>query len=508
MTARRCLLSLVVLLPFLFPTAAPAETVVEAWRSPFGFGRAVSVNPTDASVWAATGSSVMHLAADGAILGQTNGFLGPSSVSANPSDGSCWVADQGEWNGSEYVNSAVVHLSAAGTELWRGGDFNLPWSVSVNPTDGSCWVADILNHQVVHLSSAGAELWRGDGFYWPVSVSVNPSDDSCWVADTATNQVVHLSSAGTEMWRGGPFYMPESVAVNPSDGSCWVADTAINQVVQLSAAGTEMWRGGGFNQPLSVSVNPSDGSCWVADTYNNQVVHLSVAGTELWRGGGFSHPESVSMNPSDGSCWVADTGNSQVVHLVIPGWKPSVFYDVPWYHWAYDYVNACFDAGIVRGYADGLYHPTYAVTRDQMAVFIARALAGGDEQVPTGPETATFPDVPSDHWAFRYIEYCHDQAVVQGYWDGYHPGEIVTRGQMAVYVARSMVAPSGDAAIPDPEPPPTFPDVPDSYWAYKWIEYCHGQGVVQGYWDGYRPEETANRAQMAVYVQRAFDLPL
>jgi hypothetical protein len=97
---------------------------------------------------------------------------------------------------------------------------------------------------------------------------------------------------------------------------------------------------------------------------------------------------------------------------------------------------------------------------------------------------------------------------VQGYWDGYHPSEIVTRAQMAAFVARALVAPSGDAAIPEPEPPLTFPDVPATYWAYKWIEYCHAQGVVQGYWDGYRPEETVNRAQMAVYVQRAFDLPM
>jgi hypothetical protein len=184
------------------------------------------------------------------------------------------------------------------------------------------------------------------------------------------------------------------------------------------------------------------------------------------------------------------------------------FADIPTDFWAFSAVNACLDAGIVRGYPDGLYHPEYSVTRDQMAVYIARALAGGDAEVPAGPETATFPDVPTDHWAFKYVEYCHDQAVVQGYWDGYHPDEVVNRAQMAVFIARALVAPSGDAAIPDPEPPPTFPDVPATHWAYKWIEYCHAQGVVEGYWDGYRPEETVNRAQMAVYVQRAFQLPM
>jgi hypothetical protein len=184
------------------------------------------------------------------------------------------------------------------------------------------------------------------------------------------------------------------------------------------------------------------------------------------------------------------------------------FPDVPSDYWAFNEIMACRASGIVSGYWDGTYRPADPVTRDQMAVYIARAVAAGDANVPTGPATATFPDVPTGHWAFKYVQYCYDQAVVQGYWDGYHPDEYVSRAQMAVYVSRALVAPSGDGGLPDPPPTPTFPDVPSSYWAYKWIEYCHAHGVVQGYWDGYHPEETVNRAQMAVYVQRAFDLPL
>ena len=54
---------------------------------------------------------------------------------------------------------------------------------------------------------------------------------------------------------------------------------------------------------------------------------------------------------------------------------------------------------------------------------------------------------------------------------------------------------------------PTFPDVPDTFWAYRHIEYCVENGVVQGYDDGYyHPEITVTRDQMAVYVARAFGL--
>ena len=49
------------------------------------------------------------------------------------------------------------------------------------------------------------------------------------------------------------------------------------------------------------------------------------------------------------------------------------FADVPSTHWAFQEVSVCYNDGIVSGYPDGLYHPTNPVTRDQMAVYVARA---------------------------------------------------------------------------------------------------------------------------------------
>jgi hypothetical protein len=286
-----------------------------------------------------------------------------------------------------------------------------------------------------------------------------------------------------------------------------VADYSHSQVVHLSPGGAELWRSAGyptFLGPVEVSANPTDGSCWVADAALGEVVHLARDGTELWRGDSFNFPRSVSADPRDGSCWVADMLEDQVVHLGVQG---EPFSDVNQYHWAYDEVVACAEAGIVGGYWDGTYRPELSVSRGAMAVYVARALAGGDALVPSGPATATFPDVATSYWAFRHIEYCYAQGVVTGYWDGYHPEDAVNRAQMAVYVARAMVG--GDENVPDdPDGTPFFPDVLGDHWAYKYIEYCHDQGVVSGYWDGYHPDETVNRAQMAVYVQRAFGLPV
>jgi hypothetical protein len=186
------------------------------------------------------------------------------------------------------------------------------------------------------------------------------------------------------------------------------------------------------------------------------------------------------------------------------------FTDVPTDSWAYRQIEAAYAAGIVEGYPEGTYGPTIEVTRGQMAVYIARALAGGDADVPAGPATATFTDVPTDYWAYKHVEYAVVRNVVKGYDDGtYRPTVVIARGPMAVFIARAMVAPAGGPAIPDPPVTPTFSDVSGDHWAYKEIEYCVSQGVVQGYDDGtYRPANTVTRDQMAVYVQRAFDLPM
>ena len=171
-------------------------------------------------------------------------------------------------------------------------------------------------------------------------------------------------------------------------------------------------------------------------------------------------------------------------------------------------IQACARAGLTRGYPDGTYRPADTVTRDQMAVYIARALAGGDSGVTTPTGAATFADVPTDYWAYRYVEYCHSRDIVEGYADGYHPTEVVTRAQMAAYVARSIVDPTGDAGLAGYTPPlvATFPDITNDYWAYTYIEYCKAQSIVNGYDDGYRPEAVVTRDQMAVYLQRAFGL--
>jgi hypothetical protein len=52
-------------------------------------------------------------------------------------------------------------------------------------------------------------------------------------------------------------------------------------------------------------------------------------------------------------------------------------------------------------------------------------------------------------------------------------------------------------------PPPTFADVPGSYWAFEWIERLYAAGITGGCGGGnYCPESPVTRDQMAVFLLR------
>jgi hypothetical protein len=113
------------------------------------------------------------------------------------------------------------------------------------------------------------------------------------------------------------------------------------------------------------------------------------------------------------------------------------FPDVPYDNWACKYIKRMFELGISNGFPDGNYKPLLQVTRDQMAVYIIRSLYG--DSFDFNP-TPVFPDVGTNHWAFKYIQELYEENISDGYPDGnYKPTNVVNRAQMAAYVAKAFL---------------------------------------------------------------------
>jgi hypothetical protein len=180
----------------------------------------------------------------------------------------------------------------------------------------------------------------------------------------------------------------------------------------------------------------------------------------------------------------------------------DIFSDVPISFWAYDYILEIYNAQITAGCSQDppTYCPENQVTREQMAVFIIRAMdEGPTEECGADP----FSDVSADRWSCKYIKRLGELGITSEYGDGrFGPEDPVTREQMAVFItrARASVPPDGYCGTTDP-----FTDVPFGHWSCKYVKKFLELGITTGYGDGrFGPTDFVTRGQMAVFLARAF----
>ncbi|MGQ0848702.1 MAG: PQQ-dependent sugar dehydrogenase [Actinomycetota bacterium] len=161
-------------------------------------------------------------------------------------------------------------------------------------------------------------------------------------------------------------------------------------------------------------------------------------------------------------------------------------------------IEAIAAAGITSGCGTGLYCPSQAVTRAEMAVFLIRAL--GESPIA---HRGTFPDVPAGQWYTGHVERIAQLGITTGYPDGsYRPANPISRGEMSVLLMRAL----GETPAPYLA---TFTDVPDQQFFTGAVERIFLLGVTAGCGGGrYCPYDQVLRDQMATFLARSFGLPL
>ncbi len=205
--------------------------------------------------------------------------------------------------------------------------------------------------------------------------------------------------------------------------------------------------------------------------------------------GGFAE----TLSGGGGRFWTMHVGDS--------------FADVPRSQPFYKKIETLLHNGITTGCTQTTYCPGATVARDAMAIFIARALAGDGQLVPSTPVSgplydcssgghSNFTDVaPTDPFC-KHVHYLANLNVLIGCnATQYCPGQAVTRDTMAAFIARALVAPGGGAAVPISYTDPTtsksyscaagsplvhFADVPASNPFCKHIHYLWAKEIVDG----------------------------
>lgn len=194
----------------------------------------------------------------------------------------------------------------------------------------------------------------------------------------------------------------------------------------------------------------------------------------------------------DVSSLMIDPNSGQARQLVQPTPTPcgGLFIDVCPGYWAYTYIQAMVQQGIMSGYPDGYFRPNNSVTRAEFAKILT--LAQG--WTLTTPASPSFTDVPATHWAYAFVETVHAHGAISGYPDGtFHPTSIISRAEMAKMVKLAH-------ALPDytPSSGNSFTDAPSTYWAFGYIEAVNHAGVMTGIGGGrFGVGSAATRAQTA-----------
>ncbi len=185
------------------------------------------------------------------------------------------------------------------------------------------------------------------------------------------------------------------------------------------------------------------------------------------------------------------------------------FVDVPESYWAYGYIERLYGAAITSGclVTPLTYCPDSTVTRAQMAVFLLKGIHGSSYTPPAINGNTGFGDVATDYWAAAWIKQLAAEGITSGCGAGiYCPDATVTRAQMAVFLLKAK---NGSSYTPPAVGVSTgFADVATDYWAAAFIKQLVTDGITSGCGAGiYCPDAEVTRAQMAVFLVKAFNLP-
>ena len=153
----------------------------------------------------------------------------------------------------------------------------------------------------------------------------------------------------------------------------------------------------------------------------------------------------------------------------------STFNDVAKDCWAANYIGYMQQFGIITGYADGSFRPDASVTRAEFA-----AIASRFERLTEG--TKSFSDVPSSHWAAKYINFAATRGWVNGYADGtFKPNNSITRAEVAAVTCRLLERNADQSYIRSHlSELRAFTDVSESHWAYWYtMEAANGHDYTK-----------------------------
>ena len=256
-----------------------------------------------------------------------------------------------------------------------------------------------------------------------------------------------------------------------------------SQTITFGALGNVSYGTG----PFTISATASSGLAVTFTSNTTAVCTVSGNTVTIVSAGGCS----VTATQSGNATFAAAVPVTQSFAAGFLDVKPTDYY--------FNAINLLAQRGISTGCGSNNFCPTQNITRSQMAIFLVRAIEGGDTF--TYSSTPHFADVPANAPGFQWIQHMYELGITTGCGNGnYCPNDNVTRDQMAVFIIRARYG--AQAAFTYPTTP-TFSDVPSSETYFQWIQRLAQDGITAGCGSGtYCPGAPVLRGDMAIFLMR------
>lgn len=224
-----------------------------------------------------------------------------------------------------------------------------------------------------------------------------------------------------------------------------------------------------------------------------------VSGVSFVPASGYTGTATLSYTGRDSG---GATYPGTVVITVTANTKSSSFTDMGNYSWANSAVEYLYANGVVNGTGNGGFSPGASITRGSFMLMLNRAFkftaSGG-----TG-----FSDVPNSSVYADAVKIAQALGIAQGSGSNFYPTRPLSRQQAAVFLARAMRADGWTLTAGTRSDLSAFSDSSAvSDYAASVLAAMVRMGVFQGGSDGkLNPQSPLTRAQMAVILCRAITL--
>ncbi len=356
-----------------------------------------------------------------------------------------------------------------------------------------------------------------DEYEYCLDTSDNNACDANWIStgDATSVSLSGLAADTTYHWQVRAF---DDGISNEADNGIWWSFTTIGTTTPPAAFGKSSPTNGTVNLALPPTLaweassgatgyeycidTTNDNACsaWIDNGTATSVLlsGLTPNTTYYWQVRASNETGTTYANGSSSAFWSLTTKE-----------PTATFADVPVTYWAWSYIERLYAAGITGGCANNplRYCPDNTVTRGQMAIFLLKGIHGSDYTPPAVGDSTGFADVPTTYWAAAWIKQLAAEGITGGCGSGnYCPDKPVTRAQMAVFLLKAKY---GNAYTPPPLGDGSgFADVPASNPFAPWIKQLAAEKITGGCGGGnYCPNNAVTRAQMAVFLVKAFGLP-